>query len=196
KVGSPTLIIREDIAETNDDAEYRATAISLVQGLTTYMSWQDYQTAMQVEGANLQLVAVDGGNGCVVPSAETIADMSYPYTINHQLIVPQNTLARSEVQGLIWFLFQEGVYEQFGFIERDDLADFREALQTAFTDAITASLTPETTPEAEVTPDAEVTPNAETPPTSEVTPDAEVTPETEPTSEVEVTPETETTPAP
>lgn len=191
KVGSPTLIIREDIAETNDDVKYRATAVSLVQGLTTYMSWQDYQTAVQVEGANLQLVAVDGGNGCVVPSAQTIADMSYPYTINHQLVIPQNALARSEVQGFVWLLFQEGVYQQFGFVERDDLADFREVLQTAFTDAITASLTPETTPSAEVTPDAEV----ETTPEAETTPALDITPEVETTPAPDITPEAETTPA-
>ncbi len=182
KVGSPTLIIRDDIAETNDDVKYRATAVSLVQGLTTYMSWQEYQTAIQVEGANLQLVAVDGGNGCVVPSAQTIADMSYPYTLNHQLIVPQSALARSEIQGIIWFLFEPDIYAQFGFIERDDLADFRETLQTAFTDAITASLSPEITPEAEATPEADMTPEAE------MTHETEVTPESDATPEVETTP--------
>lgn len=176
KVGSPTLIIRDDVAETNDDAQYRATAVSLVEGLVTYMSWNDYLTASQVEGANLQLIAVDGGDGCVMPSADTITNMSYPYTINHQLIVSQKALARSEVQGVVWYLFQDSNFDTLGLIARNDLPTMRETLQTAFADALTASLTPqpEITPEA--TADAEMTPSAEATPDTEPTPEAEVTP--------------------
>ncbi|HRF97894.1 MAG TPA: hypothetical protein PLZ51_21950, partial [Aggregatilineales bacterium] len=140
KIGSAPFIIRDDISETNDDLTYRATAVSLVPELATYMSWQDYQTASQAEGANLQLVAVDGGNGCVVPSVETITDMTYPYTLNHQLVIKQRALARSEVQGVIWYFFQQENYSTFtasGIIGRDDLASVREFLQTAFTDSVT-----------------------------------------------------------
>ncbi|MCU0481145.1 MAG: substrate-binding domain-containing protein [Anaerolineae bacterium] len=102
KVGSAPVIIREDISETNDDITYRATAVSLVPGLVTYMSWQDYQDALAVENANLQLIAVDAGAGCVAPSDETINDMSYAYTLSHQLVIKQRALARSEVQGVVW----------------------------------------------------------------------------------------------
>ncbi|MDX2075142.1 MAG: substrate-binding domain-containing protein [bacterium] len=190
KIGSAPLIIRDDVSETNDDVTYRATAVSLVPELATYMSWQDYQTASQAEGANLQLVAVDGGNGCVVPSVETITDMTYPYTLNHQLVIKQRALARSEVQGVIWYFFQQENYTSFtsaGIIGRDDLASVREFLQTAFTDAVTASLTPpvETTPEAEST--AEATPDVEA--TTEATPVLEVTVE----ATMEVTPVVEVT---
>lgn len=197
-LGNASLILRDDIAERNDDATYRTTAVSLVPGLTTYMSWQDYQTASQAEGANLQLIAVDSGAGCVVPSLETITDMTYGYTLNHQLIIKQSALARSEVQGVIWYLFQDSTYISFisaGLIGRDDLADLRETLQVAFTDAVTASLTPvvETTPEAESTqPISEETPVVEE--STEVAPVIETTPEaTELAPEIEATQATEPT---
>ncbi len=102
-------------------------------------------------------------------------------------------MARSEVQGVVWYLFQQENYTSFtsaGIIGRDDLASVREFLQTAFTDAVTASLTPpvETTPEAEstaeATPDVEVTTEA----TAEVTPVVEAATEAPPV--VEVTEET------
>jgi len=188
KVGSAPLILRDDVSETNDDVTYRATAVSLVPGLVTYMSWQDYEEALAVENANLQLVAVDGGNGCVVPSSETINDMSYPYTLSHQLFIKQRALARSEVQGIIWFLFQQENYNLFtsaGIIGLSDLESVREFLQTAFADALTASLTPESTPEPEATaPVAEATPVAEsTESPVEATPVVETTPVAESTTE-------------
>lgn len=200
KVGSAPVIIREDISETNDDVTYRATAVSLVPGLVTYMSWQDYQDALAVENANLQLIAVDNGAGCVVPSAETINDMSYPYTLSHQLVIKQRALARSEVQGVIWYLFQQENYNRLtsaGIIGISDLDELHETLQAAFAEALTASLTPETTPEAEATAPVESTPVVEsTEPVADATVVVESTPvvETTPVAEVtestpEVTPE-------
>ncbi len=151
---------REDFTETKTSVAYRADAIGNVEGAMTYMSWLDYQnTGIQ---SNPQVVAIDAGNGCVAPSAATIADGSYPLSRPFKLVVNQLSMTRSEVQSLLWTIASDANYSQLqsnGFIglSFSSLPDLRDNLQqmfiTAGTEAAQRALaTPE--PTAEATPEA------------------------------------------
>ncbi len=151
--------VRSDVAETNSDPLYRGAAIANVSGALTYMSWVDYQDVIETGQANTQLVAVDNGSGCVVPSVETISDGSYALTRSLSMLVKESSLATVPVQSLVWSMFTDGNYtiiDAFDFvggIEPDNLSEFRNDLLIQFEEAEQAQLVaPEATPE--ITPEA------------------------------------------
>jgi phosphate transport system substrate-binding protein len=162
KAAGRPATIRADAAETNSDPLYRAAATANVEGALTLMSWTDYQKVLNNDQANIQLVGVDAGKGCVVPSADTIKNGSYPLTRTTKLIVSLPSLARSEVQSLLWFAMSDDNYkllEDSGFlgISFGDLPVLRDTLQKDFDQAqiaatAKAEATPEATPEATSTP--------------------------------------------
>lgn len=160
-IGAANNPSRADI-QLSDDALYRAAATANVEGALTYMSWQEYQQVLANNQANIQLVAVDSGNGCITPSAETVADGTYPITRLLNLYVNTTSLNKVEVQSVLWFLASD---ESYGFIEDAELIGvefvalpaLRETLQQAYTAAeeavalaaeATAELSPEATAEA------------------------------------------------
>ena len=169
------LPLRTD-TEVNRDPLYRAAAVANVEGSLTYMSWAEYQSVLNNDQQNVQLVGVDGGDGCITPSVETISDHSYPLTQTSTLIVSMPSLARPEVQSLLWYMFSDNNFatiEQTNLIGLSfgDLPEIREVLQNAFSQAQVTQLEvgPEATPEAIV----DTTPEAEA--TEESTPEAEAT---------------------
>ncbi len=99
--------IRRD-TEKDFDPLYRAAAVGNVSGGLTYMSWSDYQTVLDNEQANIQLVAVDGGSGCVEPSLATIEDGTYPLARRASLLVNEVSLAGSSIQAFLWSIFDDG----------------------------------------------------------------------------------------
>ncbi|GAB4310660.1 MAG: PstS family phosphate ABC transporter substrate-binding protein [Phototrophicales bacterium] len=178
--------IRLDVAETNNDPLYRAVAVSNTEGGLTFMEWTEYLQVLETlpEENEIELVEVDNGNGCVLPSEETIADGSYPYTRNIQLIASQFALTRSEVQGLLWFMYEDSNYvklldHNILGIPFADLGEARQALQDIFNDALASGIEPLITA-SEIAPEAPVdiftSPEATPETTPEVTPEA--TPET------------------
>lgn len=156
--GAP-LPVRADVAETNSDPLYRATAVSIVSGALSYMSWVDYQALDDT--AAVQLVAINTGDGCVIPSEETILDGTYPMTRNVRMVVKQASLATIPVQSYVWSVFADGNTSLInsldfvgGYQEQETVA-FRSALladfvaaQEAINDAAAAEATPEVTAEA------------------------------------------------
>lgn len=79
----------------------------LVQGVTGDLHSLGYfgYAYYQENAANLKLVSIDGGNGCVAPSDETIADGSYaPLSRPLFVYVKHEALARPEVKAYIEFL--------------------------------------------------------------------------------------------
>lgn len=163
--GNPPLPVRLDI-EVNGDPLYRAAATANVQGALTFMSWPDYQEVLENEQQNIQLVAVDGGAGCVVPTEDSITSGEYPLTRQTTMLVNQLSLSTVPVQSFLWTMFQENSYNIIrlsGFvgIEEGDLYGIGTDLLNAFAAAeeaaaIAAEATPEVTPEAtsEATPEA------------------------------------------
>jgi len=161
--GGAAVPVRLD-TEQDFDALYRAAATANVPGSLTYMNWLDYQRVLENEQQNVQLVAVNAGEGCVVPSLETIQDGSYTLARETTMLVNYAALATPETQAVVWTIFDDANYSTvnnlgyIGLSERE-LDNFQEELLAEF-DAAEAALAaaPESTPEA--TAEAEVTPEA------------------------------------
>nr|MBA3873622.1 substrate-binding domain-containing protein [Anaerolineae bacterium] len=109
--GKP-LIERGD-TEINSDALYRAAAAANVEGGLTYMSWADYQNVVKNNQQRIQLVGVDAGKGCVVPSAETISNATYPLVNDTQLLVKTSSLTKIPVESTLWFIANDGNFPAF-----------------------------------------------------------------------------------
>jgi phosphate transport system substrate-binding protein len=71
----------------------------------------------------LKLVAIDGGDGCVEPSPDTIQDGSYvPLSRPMYVYVSHSSLARPEVQAFLtfWFADASGIAEAGGLVASQD----------------------------------------------------------------------------
>ena len=128
--------IRRD-TEIDRDPLYRAAAVGNVAGALTYMSWTDYQQVLDNEQTNIQLVSVDGGQGCIRPSKASITDGAYPLARPASLLVNESSLAELGLQSYLWRLFSESGWsamEREGFVGLNfvDLAAVRSRLETQF----------------------------------------------------------------
>jgi hypothetical protein len=144
-------------------------------------------------------VEVDAGNGCVAPSAETIADGSYPLSYSVNYYFNQTSLTDPAVRVFLWQFFSNTVLDQLAGSSlvgldidalrttlRDEVFTMLEALDVP---VVTEEPTPAATEEPEVSATEEVAPVA----TEEVTPVA--TEEVAPAATEEATP-VATEPAP
>lgn len=149
--------------ELDGDPLYRAAATANVDAAITYMSWSDYQSVLENEQANIQLVQIDTGDGCITPDETTLADGTYPLTESATLIINKESLANPAVQAFVWVLFSNENHSSLGFagfsgLEFGDLPEIRVQLQREFTvaeeaalQAAAAEVTPEPAPEVEAT---------------------------------------------
>ncbi len=106
----PIPPIRRD-TEKDFNPLYRAAAVGNVPGAVTYMNWHDYQRVVDNEQANIHLVAVDAGAGCVAPSPATIEDGSYALSRPAILLIRQQSLSSVNTQTFLWTLFTEDNWE-------------------------------------------------------------------------------------
>ncbi len=181
KAANKPLIGRDDI-EVNADPLYRAAATANVDGGLTYMSWSDYQNVLKNNQQRIQLVGINTGSGCVVPSEETISNATYPLVRDTQLLVKTTSLTNIPVQSLLWYIASDanfGEFEKAGLIGVNfgSLPGLRQTLQKAYLDAATeatkkAEATPEATGEATAEATAATTSDATAEPTVEVTSEA------------------------
>ncbi|MFN8376214.1 MAG: substrate-binding domain-containing protein [Anaerolineae bacterium] len=159
--------LRVDVAESNRSATYRAAAVANVDGGLTYMSWEDYQTVVTNGQANIQLVAVNAGTGCITPSNATIADGTYLLARDGRLSVNYRSLTNIAVQSFLWYTLQDSNFAQLGTsggfvgVAVENLPELRNALQQAFSQAAVAA--------AEATPEVTANPEATAESTAEVT---------------------------
>ena len=110
--------IRRD-TETDFDPLYRAAAVGNVPGALTYMNWQEYQRVLDNDQADIQLVAVDAGAGCVTPSPTTIEDGSYVLSRPATLLIRHESLGGINAQSYLWTLFSEAsrsIFDREGFV--------------------------------------------------------------------------------
>ena len=142
-------IVLEDTAEERgQDAaarpDYTASAndnviIEGISGSDTSLGWVGYAfyLANQEKVAALQ---VDGGNGCVAPTPETIADGSYP--IARPLFIYVNKAKAESNQALSdyvdFYLSEEGLanVDQAGYVRLADYAPVREIWSSRTTGAL------------------------------------------------------------
>ncbi|MEM6527277.1 MAG: substrate-binding domain-containing protein, partial [Chloroflexota bacterium] len=144
QAGAPTTPLRED-TETNSDPLFRAAAVANVEGALTYMSWEDYQEVLENEQERIQLVSVDAGDGCVLPTIENIGSGEYPLARDIRFAISTTALERPEVQSFLWFVFGDQRFGEFERINMDlltlrDMADIRETLQAAYEAADAAAI--------------------------------------------------------
>ncbi len=131
--------IRRD-TEQDFNPLYRAAAVGNVPGALTYMNWPDYQRVLANDQANVHLVAIDAGAGCVTPSPTAIADGSYALSRPATLLIRQESLAGISTQSYLWRLFDADNWlnvEREGFVGLPALAlpGVRLELQRWFAEA-------------------------------------------------------------
>jgi len=134
--------VRRD-TEKDYDPLYRAAAVGNVPGGLTYMSWLDYQKVIAKEQANIRLISVNDGAGCVEPAAGSIENSSYPLSRRASLLISEQALAKAQVQAFLWRLADD---DNWSLLERDgfvgahtlDLPIIRRNLATWFAQAAAA----------------------------------------------------------
>ncbi len=115
---------REQEAETRPD--YQASAddnviIQGIQGSDTSFGWVGFAFAREAEG--VKVLEVDGGDGCVEPTDETIADNSYP--VSRPLFIYVNPAKAEENPALAAFVdfYLDDAIDSVSEVGYVDLAD-------------------------------------------------------------------------
>jgi phosphate transport system substrate-binding protein len=115
---------RDSAAETRPD--YQASAddnviIQGIQGSDTSFGWVGFAFAEEASG--VREIEVDGGDGCVAPTPETIADGSYP--ISRPLFIYVNVAKAEENPALAAFIdyYLEDAISSVSDVGYVDLAD-------------------------------------------------------------------------
>ncbi|MFP5576621.1 MAG: substrate-binding domain-containing protein [Acidimicrobiia bacterium] len=113
-------------AEAETRPDYQASAddnviIQGIQGSDTSFGWVGFAFAREAEG--VKVLEVDGGDGCIAPTDETIADNSYP--VSRPLFIYVNPAKAEENPALaayVDYYLDEGVssVSEVGYV---DLAD-------------------------------------------------------------------------
>ena len=99
----------------------------------------------------LKLVAVDGGEGCVEPSAETIRDGSYaPLSRPLYVYVKRESLERAEVRDYLTFWFADAA----GFAEEAGLVASQEEVYAANQEDLEEAIAGTSDPDGPATPSA------------------------------------------
>jgi phosphate transport system substrate-binding protein len=167
-----TFVPRMD-ALTNADALYRAQGVANTDQDTenassgiTYLWW----TALQGSEADVNLVAIDAGNGCVAPSPETFADGTYALSFPVSYYFSEKSFENPLVRALLWHFFDRSSletlrkypyamsdYDAMATAQRDEvfnmLADYEASLATSMeaTPAATEEAAPAGTEEPAAT---------------------------------------------
>ena len=131
--------VRRD-TELDYDPLYRAAAVGNVAGGLTYMSWPDYQRVLANEQANIALVSVNEGAGCVEANVGSIETGAYPLARRASMLISEQSLAKRQVQSFLWRLTDEdnwSLLERNGFVGAStlDLPVVRRNLSTWFAQA-------------------------------------------------------------
>ena len=130
------LPVADDAEATRPD--YQASAddnviIQGIEGADGALGWVGFAFAEEA-GDRVKEVAVDGGDGCVAPSAESIADGSYPLSRPLYLYVSAASAAEHPaVEAYVDYFLDDGIsaVEDVGYVRLPDeqLADTRAAWQ-------------------------------------------------------------------
>jgi phosphate transport system substrate-binding protein len=125
------LVIEEFNEDRGQEAttrpDYQSSAddnviIQGIQGSDTSFGWVGYAFAREAEG--VKVLEVDGGDGCVAPSDETVADGSYP--VSRPLFIYVNAANAEENPALVdfvdFYLSDEGIASvgEVGYVPLSD----------------------------------------------------------------------------
>ena len=129
-------ITEEQVATTRPD--YQASGddnviIQGIQGAEGAFGWVGFAYAEEA-GDQIQELEIDGGDGCVAPSAETVADGSYPLSRSLYIYVNADSAADDPaVTAYIDYYLHDGItaVEEAGYVALPD--DRLEATRDAWT---------------------------------------------------------------
>jgi phosphate transport system substrate-binding protein len=107
--------ITEDVAETTrKDYSSQANDNAIIEGVSgsdTALGWVGFAFADQNQDS-VKSLEVDGGEGCIAPSSETIADGTYPVARSLYIYVNTNKAAESPaLQAFVDFYMSDAGYE-------------------------------------------------------------------------------------
>jgi phosphate transport system substrate-binding protein len=108
----------KDVQTSADDNQI-VTGISGTKGAMGYVGF----AFAEENKDNLKILAVDGGDGCVKPSLETIRDGSYTPLSRPLFMYPsEKTVAQPEVKGFIDFILEQNqqITEASGYVALTD----------------------------------------------------------------------------
>jgi phosphate transport system substrate-binding protein len=125
---------RPDYQSSPDDN----TIIQGVEGSDSSLGWVGFAFAEQA-GDQVKSIAVDGGDGCVEDTAETIADGSYPISRPLFIYVNSESLADPAVAAYVDFYLNDGIsaVEEVGYVNLPD--DQLEESRTVLADGTTGT---------------------------------------------------------
>jgi phosphate transport system substrate-binding protein len=123
---------RDQSAQTRPDYQASADDNIILQGVggaATSFGWVGFAFAREAEG--VKMLEIDGGDGCVAPTEETISDGSYP--ISRPLFIYVNAEAAAEspvLEAFVDFYLQDAIdaVADVGYVplSDEDLAATRE----------------------------------------------------------------------
>lgn len=156
-LGRPDFLMREDVVSSGDPL-YRAQGVANTDNGLTYLWW----SAFQGSAADVNLVAIDAGQGCVAPSPETFADGSYALAHPVRYAFSPLALSKPLVRAFLWQFYATATVERlsetpFAGLDLEQLAGPQRDAAFDFLAGFEAL---PNEPEATEEPAAEVTPEA------------------------------------
>jgi phosphate transport system substrate-binding protein len=145
--GIPDFAVEDGVAEDDSEAlrgDYTSSGndnviIQAMEGSPNAIGFVGFAFAEEA-GDAIKEVAIDGGDGCISPSAETISDGSYP--LSRSLFIYPNTATAGEDEGVKafvdFYLTDDGLtlaVEEAGYIPLPD--DRKQATRDAWESAVT-----------------------------------------------------------
>jgi len=108
---------RPDYSSQSDDN----AILTALEGSDSSLGWVGFAFAEQA-GDLVRELAVDGGDGCVAPSSETIGDGSYPLSRTLYLYVNKDSAERPEVDRYVDYYLRGGLsaVEDVGYVALPD----------------------------------------------------------------------------
>jgi phosphate transport system substrate-binding protein len=145
--GIPDYAVEDGVAEEDSEAmrgDYTSSGndnviIQAMEGSPNAIGFVGFAFAEEA-GDAIKEVAIDAGDGCISPSAETISDGSYP--LSRSLFIYPNTATAGEDEGVKafvdFYLTDDGLtlaVEEAGYIPLPD--DRKQATRDAWESAVT-----------------------------------------------------------
>lgn len=119
--------VQFDRSDVNLSAlDYRVAGLAQFEGgALTYLKWSEWQ---EVENAPDSVRALEIGADCIAPSVETIADGSYPFSLNSYVVFSENALKDTISASYLWYAYDSAALDQLAEM---NLAGFdRASLET------------------------------------------------------------------
>ncbi|MGH2539166.1 MAG: substrate-binding domain-containing protein [Actinomycetota bacterium] len=125
----PDIAVEQGVPEAESEAlrkDYQASPddnviIRAMEGSPSALGFVGFAFAEEA-GDAIKEIQIDGGDGCIAPSAETVSDGSYPLSRSLSIYVSSQAAARPEIAAYVDFYLSDdsmaagGLVEEVGYI--------------------------------------------------------------------------------